>query len=62
MPAKTTPVALDIAAELPGGRGLRLEADLRHLAFGGILDFEELALREAEHAGDQLPGTSGSCC
>ena len=41
--------------ELPGQgrRGVRLEADGRHLAVGGVLDLEELALREAERAGEQ---------
>ena len=40
--------------ERPGdGRRRRLEADDRHLALGGVLDLEELALREAERAGDE---------
>ena len=35
----------------------------RHLAVAGVLDLEELARGEAEHAGDRgRPGTSGSRC
>ena len=39
--------------ERPARPGRRLEADCRHLAVAGGLDLEELALREAERAGDQ---------
>ena len=52
----TTVTAASGARRASPARSAGVEADVRRLALGGVVDLEELALVEAEEAGEEHAG------